>query len=395
MDSEIGASAKKKILFVDDEPAVLDGLRAVLRSQRHDWDMIFALGGPAGVEALEKDAFDVIVTDMRMPIVDGAALLLRAKALQPKAVRLVLSGQADTQTAMKTVFTAHQFLAKPCDVQQLRSVVERACDLQRLISMDAVRDLAGDVSLLPVVPRSYLEISRVLADPRSNTSDVAKIIEHDPALCAKVLQVVNSAFFGLPRSVTSVAEASGFLGTLTLRNLALAMEAASPNASTRQLPPEQLKAFQANSLLVALIGRRWFAGRAQKADEVFAAGMLRELGSLLLATRRQVTTDEVAPSALSAYLLGLWGIPHAILEAVAFYDTPHRVAHEGIETVDVLHLADRIAGEMAPSPFRKAQLLDTDYFEARGVDAAKIESFRDEARELAKETLRLLAASSR
>src|SRR6187402_706941 len=100
---------RKRVLFVDDEAAILDGLRAVLRPQRREWDMVFALGGPAGLAEVERSSFDVVVTDMRMPVLDGAELLTRVKQLQPHAVRLVLSGQTDAQTALKSVFTAHQF----------------------------------------------------------------------------------------------------------------------------------------------------------------------------------------------------------------------------------------------------------------------------------------------
>src|SRR6188768_4014512 len=183
---------KQRVLFVDDEAAILEGLRAVLRPQRREWEMVFALGGPAGKQEVETSKFDVVVTDMRMPIVDGAALLAYVKELQSHAVRLVLSGQTDPQTAMKSVFTAHQFLAKPCDVEKLRTVVKRCCELNELLATEELKSLAGDVSVLPSTPDTYLAIRKVVSDPSSGIQDVARIIEREPTLCAKLLQVANS-----------------------------------------------------------------------------------------------------------------------------------------------------------------------------------------------------------
>jgi HD-like signal output (HDOD) protein/ActR/RegA family two-component response regulator len=384
---------KRRILFVDDEANVLQGLRSVLRPQRHEWDMVFATGGPAAVEEIKQSTFDVVVTDMRMPIISGAELLQQTKELQPKAVRVVLSGQTDAETALKTVFTAHQFLAKPCDVEKLRSVVKRACQLNELICSDELRGLAGDVSILPAAPRTYLAITQKLADPACPISEVAGIVEREPSLCAKVLQVVNSAFFGLPRTVSSVTQATNYLGTLALRNLALAMETvAAANRAKLPLSSQDLLAFQTNSLLTGLLGRRWFASDRRRADEAFVAGMLRDMGHLVLAAqRRSAATGPDCHAALSAYLLGLWGIPHSVLEPVAFHEHPESVEHDKLDVVDVVHLADHIAGELAPSPFQTAPApLDRERLGRLGASLEQVELLRLDAKNLLVHTRELL-----
>lgn len=387
------ALAKRRILFADDEANVLQGLRSVLRPQRHEWEMVFATGGPAALDEVRKSAFDVVVTDMRMPVVDGAELLRQTKELQPKAVRIVLSGQTDAETALKTVFTAHQFLAKPCDIEKLRAVVTRACHLNELITSDELRGLAGDVSILPAAPHTYLAITQKLSDPTCSISEVAGIVEREPALCAKVLQVVNSAFFGLPRTVSSITQATNYLGTLALRNLALAMETVAA-ASRAKLPlsNQELLSFQTNSLLTGFLGRRWFASDRRKADEAFIAGMLRDMGHLVLTA--QGRAGEAAPNchaALGAYLLGLWGIPHGVLEPVAFHEHPERVGHDKLEVVDIVHLADHIAAELAPSPFQTAPTpLDLERLVQLGACPKQIELLRTDAKELLIHTRELL-----
>jgi HD-like signal output (HDOD) protein len=378
------AATRQRVLFVDDEEAILDGLRAVLRPQRREWDMVFALGGPAGLQQIEGSKFDVVVTDMRMPILDGSALLGRVKELQPHAVRVVLSGQTDAQTALKSVFTAHQFLAKPCDVEKLRNVVKRCCELNQLLAADELKSLCADVSVLPAAPTTYLAISKVLNNPNSSTTDVARIVEREPTLCAKVLQVVNSAFFGLPRAVSSVSQAATFLGTLALRDLALAMETmAGLQKGKRALPAESYRAFQVNALAVGLLGRRWFQGERRKADDAFVAGMLRDMGHLILATRPgSSATESDQHAALSAYLLGLWGIPHSVLEAVAFHEHPERVEHEALEVVDVVNLADAVVSRLSPSPFQSAASCDFARLERLGVTPAAVSQLENMAREV-------------
>ncbi len=372
---------KQRVLFVDDEAAILEGLRAVLRPQRREWDMVFALGGPAGLQEVHASKFDVVVTDMRMPIIDGALLLTRVKELQPHAVRLVLSGQTDPQTALKSVFTAHQFLAKPCDVEKLRNVVKRCCELNELLSAEELKSLAGDVSVLPAAPTAYLAISKALADPNSSIGDVARIVEREPTLCAKVLQVANSAFFGLPRAVSSVSQAATYLGTLALRDLSLAMEAMSALQSGKlRLPAASYTAFQVNALAVGLLGRRWFGGERRRADDAFVAGMLRDMGHLVLATRSDSQpADAEQHAALSAYLLGLWGIPHSVLEAVAFHEHPERVEHDGLDVVDVVHLADYVISGLAPSPFQERPACDLARLERLGVTPTKLSALEIDA----------------
>jgi HD-like signal output (HDOD) protein len=389
----MSSASKRRVLFVDDESAVLEGLRAVLRQQRREWDMVFAVGGPTGLDEVQRNTFDVVVTDMRMPMVDGAELLRQVKELQPHAVRIVLSGQTDAETALKTVFTAHQFLAKPCDVEKLRAVVKRACELNALVSSDELRSLAGDMSLLPAPPATYLAITRALSNPGCSIADVAGIVEREPALCAKVLQIANSAFFGLPRTVSSVAQATNYLGTLTLRNLALAMETiAEGNRESPRLSDREFLAFRTNALLVGLLGRHWFADDRRRADEAFVAGMLRDMGHLVLRIQRpENPVSATAHGALSAYLLGLWGIPHSVLEPVAFHEQPELVEHDSLEVVDVVHMADRLAAEVCPSPFQPdCAPLDLERLAQLGVPQQRVEQLRADAKQLLTHTKELL-----
>jgi HD-like signal output (HDOD) protein/ActR/RegA family two-component response regulator len=357
--------AMKRILFVDDEPNILDGLRTLLRRRRHEWEMEFVGGGKGALAAFEKEPFDVVVSDMRMPEMDGAALLKEIQGRYPHAVRIVLSGHTEVETALRTIPIAHQFLTKPCDAEVLKSVIDRACSLQALLDDELIRGLVGGIGELPSAPRVFTELSQALADTDRALADVAGILEQDVAMCAKVLQLVNSSFVGLGRRMTNIRDAVVYLGARTLKQLVLSVEVF--RAFPAKLPHGDLSldALQRHSLLTAQVARRLVPAAAD-AEDAFAAGILHDIGILILAThvpqriadaldaarrksvplyQAEMELHGVTHAEAGAYLLGLWGLPYPVVEAVAHHHSPARVPHEGLGVLDAVHLADALSSE--------------------------------------------------
>lgn len=378
------------ILFVDDEPMLLQSFRRCFRSERDTWNMQFACGGKEGLEALGRQRFDIVVADLRMPGLDGAELLNRAKAMQPHAVRIVLSGYSDMDTAMRTAFVAHQFLAKPCDLENVRAVVRQACRMNELLLSAELRALVGGVSMLASGPSTYLALTRALANPGASIPDIAKIVERDPAVSAKLLQLVNSAFFALPRRVTSVAEATSYLGLATLKNLVLGIDALR---LFRQGGMDD--SLQRHALLAGELARLIFKDDKRRREEAFAAGLLHAAGLLVPISADQVEIrDRLGHPAVGAYLLNLWGIPFSVVEAVAFQRKPSEVAHEGFGLVDAIHVAAVLAAEHAREAGAKlpaaaldpALTLDLPYLQARGLSEQTLAGWRNARAELAATT---------
>jgi len=197
----------KRILFVDDESMVLDGLRRMLRGMRNEWEMEFAASGHEALGILAGRQFDVIVTDMRMPGMDGCQLLNHVKKLHPQVVRIVLSGQSDNDMIMKSVGPAHQFLSKPCDAEILKTTVARVCSMWNLLDDEALIKVVSGIESLPSLPQLYSEVVDEVNSAEGSLNRVGEIISKDSGMSAKILQLVNSAFFGLPRQVTSPVRA--------------------------------------------------------------------------------------------------------------------------------------------------------------------------------------------
>jgi len=362
----VSTATKKRILFVDDEPSILGGLRVRLRRQQERWDMVFALSGEEALKLLGEARFDVIVTDMRMPGMDGAALLKRVQQERPDVVRIVLSGHSEMEATLRAIPVAHQFLAKPCDANVLENVVERACNLRQLVGDEVLRGVVSKIDRLPPMPRTYSRLRTLLLDEKVDARQVAAVIREDAGVSAKLLQIVNSAFFRLSRSISRIEEATAYLGLDTLQKIVLAAELFSARCP-QVVPGFSVDELQQHALTTASIASALVPeGRLQ--EDAFVAAVLHDLGKLVLAmhlpdrleralaeSRRSKEPLHVVEARLSgvthaeigAYLLGIWGLPYFIVEAVANHHAPSRVPQSELGTLAAVHVADCLAHTLA------------------------------------------------
>jgi HD-like signal output (HDOD) protein len=360
------------VLFIDDDANILQGLQRLLRPMRREWDMTFALGPREATALFEQRTFDVVVSDMRMPEMSGAELLARIRENHPGVARIILSGHSQIDSAVRSAGIAHQFLAKPCDSEALRKTIARVMALRDLLKDCALTDLVAGIGTLPSLPSSYAAINAELASAEPSLKRVAEIVSGDLAMSAKVLQLVNSAFFGLARRVETIEQAVTLLGTDIIRSLVLSnaafgrFEAVSTSFSAERL--------WNHSLLVGAVATA--IARAEGADratvgETLQAGMLHDLGQLVLASHLPEAFDEaLAASAargmplfvaeretlgathaqVGAYLLGLWGLPDSTVEAVAFHHQPDGVAVEAFSPLAAVHIANVLVGRATGEP---------------------------------------------
>lgn len=331
-------------MFVDDEQRVLAGIKRALFMQNRDWECDFANDGRDALARLDQEPADVVVSDMRMPFMNGAELLKRVKERWPTTIRIILSGQMDENAAMLALDVAHQFLSKPCDAAQVFARVERAIALRTILDEPGLLELVGRLRHLPSAPKIYFELMRLVANPAADTRDLVAIIGRDPALCAKLLQLANSAFFNSGKTIESISGAVARLGFATVRMLALSSEVFGNAKSS----PE-VEALQQRSLLASLLaGKLSAAGRTSELAS--NAAMLAEIGYLVTGidphdgpAETSVHLDHCRHAEIGAYLLGLWNLPLDIVEAVAHHCSPMRVQDDVFETVGVVHVAVSLA----------------------------------------------------
>ena len=207
----------KQILFVDDEPMLLDGLKRSLRSMRNEWVMTFVGSGEEALKVLRQVSFDVIVSDMHMPKMDGIQLLNEVQRCYPHVVRILLSGYFDKAMIGDSIRATHQFLAKPCEPEQVKATIQRACALQDVLRNKTLRAIVSGLPTIPSLPTILLEIKQEAESERSSLKTIGQIIAKDMGMTAKILQLANSAFFGVRGPISSVERAVNFLGLETIQ----------------------------------------------------------------------------------------------------------------------------------------------------------------------------------
>jgi putative nucleotidyltransferase with HDIG domain len=347
-----------RVVFVDDEINVLHAMRRAMHGMRTEWNMEFLPSGAAALDSLAVSPAEVVVSDMRMPGMDGWQLLAEIKKRHPQTVRLVLSGHADPGAIMRSVGTAHQYIAKPCDSATLKIAIGQSQSLRSLLSSDALALLVGDVGMLPSYPKAYQDISSCLGQPDASLTDAARIIGRDVAMTANIMKLVNSAFFGARQTITSIDRAVTYLGLDTLGALVLGHSVFQSRGSSAT-DNDRLEELWQHSLLTATAARAIALNEKlppARAEEAFLTGMLHDVGRVVFATGSDAATGTPAQSnqdkmaqadahhaTVGAYLLGLWGFPTQIVEAVAQHHTPSLSCDTGFGLAALVHVADRLA----------------------------------------------------
>ena len=359
----------KQILFVDDEPKILEGLRRMLRPMRNEWAMTFATSGQEALDLMAKTSFDLIVSDMRMPKMDGSTLLTEVMKRYPKTVRFVLSGQSDEETIFRSVGSAHQFMAKPCDADVLKATVNRAFTLRGLLNSENVRHLVSQMPALPPLPKLYQRLMDELRSPDCSIQAVGQIIESDVAMIAKILQWTNSAFFGIRQHVSNPVQAVSLLGLDTIRGLALMVGAFSRMAEAKLPPGFSFDGFCQHSMAVGAYAQAISNSEHQDDKDVsdaftgavlhdsgmlvFAANWAAQYGDVLSRTQNSpvpLTDAEVEAfgcthAEVGGYLLGLWGLPDPVVEAVAFHHRPADCPAQRFSPLTAVHVANCLEHE--------------------------------------------------
>lgn len=359
---------KRKILFVDDEQNVLDGFRTMLHFKRKEWKCKYAINAEKGLKLINREPFDVVVADMRMPGMDGADMLSEVQRIQPGTIRIILSGYSDMKALLKSTKHAHQFLSKPCSSDTLVSAIQRGIDLGYILNDESVKAIVGKLAALPALPDLYAKISKELESAEPNLKRIGKLVEKDVGMTATLMKVANSSFFGFYQKITSPSHAVTLLGLEALRGLILGVhilkeikEAPLPGYSVEKLWEHSLGTGYFAKSIAALEGKD-----KEFVDNCFIAGILHDVGKLIFLTRMtdtyegllEITRKEGGPisrvetrefgvshAELGAYLLGLWGFEGTVVEGVYAHHMPEKNGEE-LTSALVVHVANSLQHEL-------------------------------------------------
>jgi len=378
-------------VLVDDDPNMGERLCRLLKPLESDWNMISVRSGQEALTTLAAQRCDVIMTDMRMPGKDGVQLLEEVRTGYPHVVRVLLTEPSDQEAVLRSAGSAHQCLPKSSPLQAFQSTVTRACAIQELLHNEVLLKLVSGMHTLPSLPTLYREVMQELQSPDASIEKIGQIISKDLGMLTKMLQVVNSPFYGLPRRISSATQAVALLGLETIKSLVLSMKVFSQFESSAQTF-FSLDILWNHGMITGRYARMIAKGQGTETrdmEDAFTAGLLHDVGLLVLATNvpdqytetlalmnQGIAETEAERQVLGAthaevggYLLGTWGLSDPIVEAVAFHHDPGRSAGHTFSPLAAVHIAnvleeqEQAAGMDVPS-----LVADTNYLHACRLD---------------------------
>lgn len=387
---------RKKLLFVDDEPLVLQGLRRALHGMRETWEMNFVGGGAEALQVLSGEAYDAIVSDMRMPGLDGAQLLEEVKRQHPEMLRFVLSGQSNREAVLRSVSPAHQYISKPCDPQELNLRLTQAFAMRDQLNSESVKALVSGLKSIPSLPALYDELMAELRSDDPSVVKIGRIISSDVGMSAKILQLANSAFIGLRCHVSSPTQAVAMIGCDLVRALVLSVHVFSQFKGVSDTE-HHWGCLWEHSVRVAALAQRIAAfERSAKLllEESFTAGLLHDVGKAILLAEMPAEyirilgrvppeaqlTAEIEREALGcthadigAYLMGTWGLPHPLVHAVLFHDRPSQSLDRRFGSLAAVHVADVIVTSGDHSAINRDIQLDQQFLQESGLAGKEVQ----------------------
>jgi len=377
-------TTKARVMFVDDEPHILHGIRRSMSDMEDEWDMVLCASGQEALDLMATEAFDVVVTDMRMPRMDGAELLNTVRKLHPGTIRLILSGYADSDSVLRTIGPAHAYLAKPCDADALRDAIRRQIALRALLNSPRLRATLAGLTNLPSLPDVFLRLQAELLSRSSSAKSIADIIGADLAMTAEILKLTNSAYFSTSGAAATPLHAVRLLGVEIIQALVLKVGVFRQFSGKPEMAPI-LESLTAHSLAVADLAER--IAVAEGADIALGkaariAAMLKDIGSVVLfdahPNEYHAMLSQVGPAhplnsleeakfgashaLIGAYLLGLWGFCDTIVEAIIYCCHPRSCPRRDNLALTALHAACVLG---PPSP-----LIPADRLGERRLDSA-------------------------
>jgi HD-like signal output (HDOD) protein len=362
---------KKRILLVGQDQPLWHEFELEAQAADSSWAVEIARSAPEARALLGRFNFVAAVADVQLADSNGLDLLDEFLRQQPKAMRIVLSDLVDTESTVKCVGRGHHHVLKPCDASMLLNAVSQSVALESWSPSEPVQSLIAQMRRVPSPPRLYFQVASEVQSSDASVEKVGEIISQDPAITAKVLQLANSALFGLRLQVANPVEAIGYIGLETTKALVLLAHTFSSFENVK------LSVFSVESLWRHSVATGHFARRLgllesnqhDLADQAFAAGLLHDIGKLLFAAnmpglfvealalareqcRRfwEVETQVLGAchSELGACLLGIWGLPTSLVEAVALHHHPNRAFQAQFSPLTAVHVANVLAHELNP-----------------------------------------------
>ncbi len=348
----------KKILIVDDEVQILKALSRMFLDT--DYEIFTAENGMEALKILEENEADMIISDMRMPILDGYKLLTIVKEKYPKIIRIILSGYAEEKLMFRALLhnLAKLYVFKPWNNDSLLKDIEKLFADDAVLNSTEMMKLIEDIDCCNTMPGNCEKMIRLTEE--ENMDALVAEIEHDPDISTLLIQVGKSAVYGvMPDTVRQAANYIGLHNLKSFLHWACVLSVTNETDKIGEEPPLLWKhAYLTNRIFLFLY--ETFLHKQPPEGAMFA-GLMHNIGLILLTSglekkgklkNRELTHDnlrielgeyKISHQEIGAYFLDLWDLPFSIYEAALYHHRPQdiRIVHN--ELVSIIHIAQHYA----------------------------------------------------
>ena len=306
---------------------------------------------------LSKYSVDIIILNLHGSTCAWREWYAQLQRLHPRMARVIVADLSNRSVQPDAVSLAHSFISRRASRRSVIASLARILELQDCLASARLASLMSKLERLPTSKGVYGMLVAETNSPDATALSLSRIVETDIALTARVLQLINSSFFGLGKPVTSVHQALGYLGVSTIRSLAMMMQVHSlfPEAP---LDMNRFMDMQKHGLLVGRLAKRLVTQR-ETSETALTAGILHDIGGLALllgvpqashdsrihASQRHSDIDNlygVNHTTIGAHLAYLWGLPDKVSEAIAWHHTPSRSPTQEMDALAAVHIADAL-----------------------------------------------------
>lgn len=348
---------EKTILFVDDEKQILRAIKRLFMET--DYIVFLADSGREALEILENEAVNMLITDIRMPKMNGYELLQVVKIKYPKVLRIAISGYTDNSQVYEALQKnlAKLYLFKPWDNDIFLKTVDNIFKFEDVLKNKQVLELINNLDNLPTIPKLYKDICDLI-EKQESIDHITEKIEEDQAIVSKILQVSNSAFYGVRTG--SVKSAILYLGLSNIKNIVLnnsVFDSGILNGFSRDLLWNHINI---TNKLVLIFFEKFFKKKLPETHQ--SAGLLHDIGIAVLLNNYKEKYFEIINMALEheernllqlekeilgithqeigGYLLNWWELPYPIVESALFHHNPqdNRLIYNKL--VATVHIAE-------------------------------------------------------
>jgi putative nucleotidyltransferase with HDIG domain len=392
--------SEKQILIADADPKAWEEVRQALGE---GWTVVGAATGGAAMAQAQKQPFDVVVAKHDLAEVDGAELLNRLRETHPQTLRFIAADAARREEVMAQIQGRHEFLTIPFERAMLKSIIERSVAEECGMSQN-MRDLVGRIRTFPTLPSLYLEVVNALKNPHASTEDIGLIIAKDMAMTTKLVQVLNSAYFGLPRTISDPTEAVGILGFETVKSLIMTVKLLSQYDKVKPVyfSIDNIWKHSTNVARAAKTLALLETGDAACSGHAYTAGLMHDVGKVILAAnfdeqyngahrvarKQQVPLWEVekdifgaSHGEIGAYLLGRWGMSEEVIKVATLHHHPLHAGDTSFTALTAVHVANALEYEgNSETDGLPCPVVDAAYLQQLGLEG-RLDRWRDAQRD--------------